>query len=59
MNDRREVPPRPVRVAGIVELVHVHSGFLGAYQNVSDQVVAIVSKELKEYPTFCVVVTGR
>jgi hypothetical protein len=39
--------------------VHVHSGFLGAYQNVSDQVVAIVSKELKEYPTFRVVVTGR
>jgi hypothetical protein len=38
--------------------VHVHRGFLGAYQNVSDQVVGIVSKEIKEYPTFRIVVTG-
>ncbi|KAJ7822810.1 hypothetical protein B0H14DRAFT_2598259 [Mycena olivaceomarginata] len=39
----------PFEFPGIVELVHVHRGFLGAYQNVSDQVVAI-AKELKEYP---------
>ncbi|KAJ7893375.1 hypothetical protein B0H14DRAFT_3427459 [Mycena olivaceomarginata] len=39
----------PFELPGIVELVHVHRGFLCAYQNVSDQVVAI-AKELKEYP---------
>ncbi|KAJ7362457.1 Alpha/Beta hydrolase protein, partial [Mycena albidolilacea] len=48
----------PFELPGIVELVHVHRGFLGAYQNVGDQVVGIVSKELKEYPKFRVVVTG-
>ncbi|KAJ7762883.1 Alpha/Beta hydrolase protein [Mycena olivaceomarginata] len=49
----------PFESPGIVELVHVHRGFLGAYQNVSDQVVGIVAKELKEYPTFRIVVTGH
>ncbi|KAJ7889533.1 Alpha/Beta hydrolase protein [Mycena olivaceomarginata] len=48
----------PFESPGIVELVHVHRGFLGAYQNVSDQVVGIVSKEIKEYPTFRIVVTA-
>ncbi|KAJ7889528.1 alpha/beta-hydrolase [Mycena olivaceomarginata] len=48
----------PFESPGIVELVHVHRGFLGAYQNVSDQVVGIVAKELKECPTFRIVVTA-
>jgi hypothetical protein len=48
----------PFESPGIEELVHVHRGFLGAYNNVAADVVATVKKELGDYPAYRVVVTG-
>ncbi|KAJ7879384.1 Alpha/Beta hydrolase protein [Mycena leptocephala] len=49
----------PFESPGIEELVHVHRGFLGAYNNVAADVVATVKKELRDYPAYRVVVTGH
>ncbi|KAJ6571310.1 Alpha/Beta hydrolase protein [Mycena capillaripes] len=49
----------PFESPGIVELVHVHGGFLAAYTNVAEDVVSIVEAKLKQYPTFRIVVTGH
>ncbi|KAJ6571311.1 Alpha/Beta hydrolase protein [Mycena capillaripes] len=49
----------PFESPGIVELVHVHRGFLAAYADVAEDVVSIVKAELKQYPTFRIVVTGH
>ncbi|KAF8172310.1 Alpha/Beta hydrolase protein, partial [Mycena galopus ATCC 62051] len=49
----------PFTSPGIIELVHVHRGFLDAYKNVGDDVVSIVKQQLEQYPNFRVVVTGH
>ncbi|KAF8142928.1 Alpha/Beta hydrolase protein [Mycena galopus ATCC 62051] len=49
----------PFTFPGIIELVHVHRGFLDGYKNVGDDVVSIVKQQLEQYPNFKVVVTGH
>ncbi|KAJ7362410.1 hypothetical protein DFH08DRAFT_950679 [Mycena albidolilacea] len=49
----------PFESPGIVELVHIHRGFLARTRtSATFRVVGIVTKELKEYPAFRVVVTA-
>ncbi|KAJ7664514.1 Alpha/Beta hydrolase protein [Mycena polygramma] len=43
----------------IGELVHVHRGFLDAYNNVVNDVLAHVKEELEDFPSYSIVVTGH
>ncbi|KAJ6517373.1 Alpha/Beta hydrolase protein [Mycena vitilis] len=43
----------------IRELVYVHRGFLDAYNNVVNDVLAHVNEELEDFPSYSIVVTGH
>ncbi|KAJ7664523.1 Alpha/Beta hydrolase protein [Mycena polygramma] len=49
----------PFESPGISEPVRVHRGFLAAYNDVVDEVLAIVKQQLEDFPSYSVVVTGH
>ncbi|KAJ6517379.1 Alpha/Beta hydrolase protein [Mycena vitilis] len=52
-------PKVPFESRGIAKKVRVHRGFLAAYNDVVDEVLAIVKKQLEDFPSYSIVVTGH